>query len=196
MSPAGRPSVDVLCNGTIVRDGPRVVDASSTVTVVESGIGRIVVDTGSPLRLDRLTSVFASSGVGMDSIVAVINTHLHIDHCGGNDLFEGAVRYAHRLEEPPIGTAFVEDGSVLADGVTVLGTPGHTTGSITVLVEAERRYAICGDAIPTRSNYETMAPPAIHIDRRLAVESMDRILAWADIVVPGHDAPFEVRGKK
>lgn len=196
MRSADRPTVKVLCAGTIVRDGPRVLDACSTVTLVESGTSRVVVDTGSPMRLDRLTSAFAASGVRIDSIEAVVNTHMHMDHCGGNDLFEHSTRYAHRLEEPPVGTVLVEDGAAVVAGVTVMETPGHTAGSISVLVDAERRYALCGDAIPTQSNYETMAPPAIHIDRRLAVESMNRILAWADIVVPGHGSPFVVRGKK
>lgn len=196
MNVPGRPSVKVLCTGTIVRDGPAVVDASSTVTIVESDAGRVVVDTGSPMRLDRLTSAFEASDLPLDSIDAVVNTHMHMDHCGGNGLFEDAVLYAHRLEEPPIGTVFAEDGLSVMGGVGIMETPGHTAGCITVLVEAERRYAVCGDAIPTRSNYEAMAPPAIHIDRRLAVESMARILAWADVVVPGHDAPFQVRGKK
>jgi glyoxylase-like metal-dependent hydrolase (beta-lactamase superfamily II) len=74
-------------------------------------------------------------------------------------------------------------------------TPGHTSGSISVFVEGDRRYVMCGDAIPTRANYESMLPPAVHMDRKLALMSMDRILSWAEIVVPGHDPPFEVSEK-
>jgi hypothetical protein len=37
-----------------------------------------------------------------------------------------------------------------------------------------------------------MTPPAVHIDRRLAVSSLERVIGLADVVVPGHDPPFEV----
>jgi hypothetical protein len=38
-----------------------------------------------------------------------------------------------------------------------------------------------------------MTPPTINIDEKLAKDSMKRILKVADIVVPGHGAPFDVR---
>ena len=53
----------------------------------------------------------------------------------------------------------------------------------------------CGDALPTKSNYESMTPPAIHVYRRLAISSMERVIGLADVVVPGHDSPFETLRK-
>lgn len=131
-----------------------------------------------------------------DDVDTVVNTHLHIDHCGGNDLFPRAVFKAHGLENPTIGTLRVREGDIVAEKVSVMDTPGHTAGSVTVLVDAERRYAICGDAIPAKANYDAGVPPAAHVDSRLAIQSMIRILSWADVVIPGHDAPFDVARKK
>ncbi len=186
------PRVRVLREGHIVREDGAVVDASSTVTLVESGSKAILVDTGSVAELDRLESALKGASLRPDCIDTVLNTHLHMDHCGGNDLFMEAIFMAHSLERPPAATVRVSEGDVIAEGVSVMETPGHTEGCVTVLVEAELRYAVCGDAIPTRANYDARVPPALHVDRHLAVQSMNRILSWADVVVPGHDATFEV----
>lgn len=186
----------ILCEGDIVRDGNDIIDASSTVAVVESGDHVIVVDTGSPAKSDELRSALKAASLHPDSVETVANTHLHIDHCGGNDLFSKATFVAHGLENPPLGTVKVDEGYRIADDVSVIETPGHTAGSVTILIDAERRYAICGDAIPTKANYDAGVPPAIHIDHRLAAESMNRILSWAEVIIPGHDAPFEVVRKK
>ena len=190
------PEVRLVCEGCVAREGGRIIDASSTVTFVRAGDEHIIIDTGSPDRLEALKRGLDRLSLATTDVQTVVNTHLHIDHCGGNDIFTDAVEVAHSLESPPAGTRRVVEGARLSEGVVVAETPGHTSGSITVLVDAERRYAICGDAIPTRANYDSNTPPAIHIDRRLAVESMNRVLAWADVVVPGHDAPFLVVGKK
>ena len=156
----------------------------------------MIVDTGARSRMTELTEALAKADISPRDVDAVVNTHLHMDHCGCNDMFASARLFAHRLEEPPLGTVKVEEGSVLAGGVSVIETPGHTAGSISVLVRSDVDYLICGDALPTRANYESMSPPAVHIDRRLAISSMERVIETAEMVVPGHDAPFKVMGKK
>lgn len=155
----------------------------------------LVVDTGSPGRCAAVKQALRRARVDPRSVEYVVNTHLHIDHCGCNDLFESARYVAHPEERPPIGTMLVSDEHELLPGITLLPTPGHTLGSISVLVRSDRKYAICGDAIPTRENYEKCVPPFISADPRLARRSMEAILAWADVVVPGHGEPFEVVGK-
>jgi N-acyl homoserine lactone hydrolase len=188
--------VRVLHEGHIVREGARVLDASSTVTVISSGGSLIVVDTGSISLADELNAALAKADVLPEEVDVLVNTHLHMDHCGCNDMFVNARRYAHRLENPPIGTVSAEEGMEIGDAVSIIETPGHTRGSISVLVRSDADYIVCGDALPTKTNYETMSPPAINMDRRLAVSSMERIIHMADIVVPGHDAPFRVVRKK
>lgn len=190
------PRLRVLREGYLVRDGDSIVDASSSVVLVESTDLRVVVDTGSRADRDGLIGALESHGIGCSDVDVVVNTHLHSDHCGCNDLFPGARFYAHRLESPEARFLRPEDGAVLAPGVTVMETPGHTLGSISVLVEAGRRHAIAGDALPTRANHECHLPPRINVDPRLALASMDRLVSWAEVIVPGHDSPFDVIGKK
>lgn len=195
MSARERPVVRPVWSGYLVREGNSVVDASSSVTLVESEGQLIVVDTGSPADRARLVSTLKEFGVDPKSVDCVVNTHLHIDHCGCNELFEGARLFAHELESPPIGTVRVRQRTELAAGVELVPTPGHSPGSLSVFVEADEKVAICGDAIPTRVNYDKRVPPFINFDRKLAEKSMDVIGAWADLVIPGHDPPFRTVGK-
>jgi N-acyl homoserine lactone hydrolase len=84
-------------------------------------------------------------------VVAVINTHLHFDHCGGNVLFPGIPIHVQAREladararddytvrewvDPP-GVTYVEhDGDAeIAPGVVLFATPGHSDGHQSVLV--------------------------------------------------------------
>jgi len=63
---------------------------------------------------------------------------------------------------------------------------------MSVFVESDRKYAIVGDAIPTFENVRRWVPPGIVSDADDALRSMKKIVAYADVVVPGHDTPFEV----
>jgi N-acyl homoserine lactone hydrolase len=191
-----KPRVRLVRKGYVVREGGVVVDASSTVTLVEASGRQIIVDTGLARDCDKLMFDLRAMKVVPRDVDVVVNTHLHADHCGCNDLFPRALVYAHQLEEPPVGNTRISGAVTLVPGVEVVPTPGHTRGSVSVFVSAEKRYAICGDAIPQKANFETHVPPAIAFDRNLAIKSLDVIVEWAEVIVPGHDEPFVVPAKK
>lgn len=189
-------SVRVLLDGCLTRNGNTILDASSTVTMVVSSGKKVIVDTGSPMELGRLQEALRDARVDPDAVEIVVNTHLHLDHIGGNGLFRNARFYAHRLEFPPVGTTVVADELCLLPGVRLLPTPGHTAGSMSVMVHADRRYAICGDAIPTKANLDSGVPPLININPWLAIKSMEVLGSHADVIVPGHGPPFEVARRR
>jgi glyoxylase-like metal-dependent hydrolase (beta-lactamase superfamily II) len=191
-----RPKVTVLKDGTIVREGGRVVDASSSISLVEEGDLKMVVDTGLGRDLEFLIESLKKAALSPEEVTDVVNTHLHVDHVGCNDLFENARFVAHELEEPPVGTLKIKGPLELTPGVRVVPTPGHTLGSVSVFVSGERNWAIAGDAVPSKGNYEKHVPPSMNFDPRIALESLDVIIGWADAVVPGHDKPFDVLRKK
>ncbi len=190
------PRVRVVRSGSLVRENDVIVDASSSVTLVEAAGRKIIVDTGSPNESGKIQYDLKSLRVQPGEIDIVVNTHLHIDHCGCNELFANALVYAHKLEEPPIGSTRISGALTLLPGVEIVPTPGHTEGSLSVFVSAEKRYGICGDAIPTKANHDTHVPPFVAVDKNLATKSMEMILDWAQIVVPGHGEPFEVVRKR
>ena len=185
--------VVVLKSGSLLREGSDVKDSRSTVTLIDGGKKKIIVDTGFLGEDGVLIDALAARRLTPDDIDFVVNTHLHLDHCGCNLLFRQSTFYADKEENPPIHFRHTEDGKELIPGVKFMSTPGHTAGSVSVLAECDGvKYVIAGDAIPTVDNYKNKAPPSINIDRKLAVESMMRILKVADRVVPGHGPMFVV----
>ncbi len=203
------PRVSVLKSGSLIRDKfGSLLDARSSVTLITSGPRKIVVDTGLKGEDELIIKALARQGLEPEDIDTVVNTHTHPDHCGNNHLFSKAVRLCPG------------EGEAIASGVFAIATPGHTLDSISVVVEATESVAnmeaitnkeaianteatankaetanvivIAGDALPTLNNFLKGVPPALHVDRSLAISSMFRIIDIANIVVPGHDKPFSV----
>lgn len=184
--------LDVLTIGRIVRDGKTILEAHSSSTLVRNGNRKIVVDTSSAERKESILYSLEQLGILPEEIDTVVITHLHSDHLGNIDLFPNAKFMAHEKELPPPTWATLKGGEELITGVKVVHTPGHSPGSVSVFVEADRRYAITGDALPTKDNYVKNVPPGVHYDRDVAMQSIKRIVDYAQLVVPGHDFPFPV----
>ncbi|MCX6674467.1 MAG: MBL fold metallo-hydrolase [Methanothrix sp.] len=177
-------SVFLLKPGSIERDEcGRILDARSSVTLVMGGRHKIIVDSGQQGEEVTLCKALAKLCIKPGEIDCIVNTHSHSDHCGNNHLFSRAKVLA------------AKEGDVIAPGVWVLATPGHSMDSISIVVETEMVIVIAGDALPTLGNLQKKVPPALHVDRALAVASMQRIMALADFVVPGHDFPFSIKKK-
>lgn len=177
------PSTSVLKPGSLIRDSEgNLLDARSSVTLVTAGSRKIIVDTGIRGEEELIIKALSKRGLEPEDIDTIINTHHHSDHCGNNYLFTGA----RRLK--PV------EGETIAPGVQAIATPGHTVDSISVVADSEESgvIVIAGDALPTFNNFLKNVPPALHVDRDLAVSSMARIVEMADVVVPGHDKPFSL----
>ncbi|HEY3421028.1 MAG TPA: MBL fold metallo-hydrolase [Methanomassiliicoccales archaeon] len=184
--------VKVLCQGRIVREGKVILEAHSSVTVVTWPEHVMIVDSSDSEYRPRVIDALSANEIDPDQVDIVVNTHLHSDHCSNNDLFGYAIQMAHWMEGPDRRYVQVREDQELYPGITLVHTPGHTAGTMSVFVEAERRYAIVGDAIPTFENVRRWAPPGVISDGEAALRSMKKIVSFADVVVPGHDAPFEV----
>ena len=145
--------------------------------LVDTGVGRghDSIDKLYKQELVALTDALAAIGCAPSDIAAVINTHLHFDHCGENRLFAGVPIYVQAAEYEaaaaygytvPEWVQFVgakynqltgEDE--IATGVTVLPTPGHTPGHQSVLVETDGGLAvIAGHAAYTATEYADEEP--------------------------------------
>lgn len=192
-------SLDILVLGHLERNSDGSVVPSetwSTSTLIRTDDGHtIVVDTSMPYMRSPIRDAFKQiGGVFPDDVDMVVLTHTHPDHVGCNSLFRNARTYVRKEELSNVPDAIVVESDIeLAKGVRLVHTPGHTPGSMSVLVRSDRMYAVVGDAIPLRDNYLKNIPPKLNIDPSQAMESMKRICASADVVVPGHDKPFSLR---
>lgn len=173
--------------------------------------GMIVVDTGvgfgnefidalyTPTRTD-LDAALADHGVAIDEIVAVVNSHLHFDHCGQNPSLFGTTTafYSQRVEVdtvkaddhytdrhwalcPSIQQRVVNGDEEIADGVTILSTPGHTAGHQSVLIQSgDERVVIAGQLVWESGEIDAEIASAANVDaipelQRAAVDSIRRI---------------------
>jgi glyoxylase-like metal-dependent hydrolase (beta-lactamase superfamily II) len=192
-------SIDVLVLGYLERfeDGSvNLKETWSTSSLIRTDDGHvIVVDTSSDFMRSPIKSAFKQIGkIFPDDVDMVVLTHCHTDHIGNVSLFKNAAVYVHEGEECTIPNAkIVKEDTEIAKGVRLVHTPGHSDGSMSVFVEADRRYAIVGDAAPLKDNFTKRIIPALHTDAEAARASLEKIAEWADVIVPGHDKPFKVR---
>jgi len=164
-------------------------------------------------------SALAAIGVKPDSIDIVVLTHLHWDHCQNHHLFPNAtfmiqreeLRYAiaplpfhaSMYEAITIGMKplwfdispieLVDGDRQIAEGISLVHTPGHTPGYQTVLVETPQgKIAIAGCMVPTFENWpdseqDSYLPSSLYVDLEQYWKSMQRIDRLSDLVLPGHD---------
>jgi N-acyl homoserine lactone hydrolase len=151
-------------------------------------------------------------------IQMVILTHMHWDHTGALRFFKHCPvvvqREEHRFAfspdlylaspympnhlDPSLSYRLLDGDSVLADGVSVVKTPGHTPGHQSVLIRKSdgTAYIFAGDAVPLMENMRRKIPLSNTSSAKQCVESIYRIEHLAQItgaqVIPGHD--MEVYG--
>lgn len=187
--------LDILCIGFLERDADGgIAQAHSTSTLIRTGTRNIVVDVSTEYMWPAVKTSFRQIGIFPEDVDTVILTHTHSDHVGNLRRYPKAKVLVCGGGKTGIpGATVVEDDEFqVCPGVRIVRTPGHCTEECSVFVEADRRYVCAGDAVPLEANLREGKPPALNTDRRLAIESMDRIREYADVVIPGHGAPFVV----
>lgn len=178
-------SVDLLHAGYA---GDRV---ASSVVLVRDGEVRIVVDPGMVADRSRILDPLGALGVAPESVTHVFLSHHHPDHTINVALFPNAeVVDFHARYVGDRWLGHEGDGFRLGPSSQLWLTPGHTEEDASLIVEADDGvYAMThawwrADRTPEVDPY---AP-----DRAILAASRARILAIADIVIPGHGGQFRV----
>lgn len=87
---------------------------------------------------------------------------------------------------------YYEDEPDLPDSISLLSVPGHSIDSRAVLVQGRsRRLAAVGDALFHRDLWRGAAMGGIHYDENLFYQHARYLAGLSDIVVPGHDRPYD-----
>jgi len=157
-----------------------------------------------------------------DAIDAVIHTHLHNDHCENDCKCENASILVHqkeldRIHNPhPLDFRYLEDyildveenGQIqmiteakeVFPGISVLLTPAHTEGGLTILVDTPKgKAAITGFCVIMENFYPPkeiramdmdIIPPGTHVNVYESYDIMLKVKEVADILLPLHEPRF------
>jgi len=211
----------------MLTDPGTAVEIPVWAAAIEGAGQRIIVDTGirdpewvvstlGPCRQERdetMAGALAEIGWRPGDVDIVINTHLHYDHVGFNNLFPHArfligraeweaaqnpvptqrALYAPRewLLEPLcsfhyeiVGTDYTD----VAPGIRLIDTPGHSVGHQSVLVNTDEGVlGVVGDAVNIEENFTTSTPGGIHVSVTDALASTEKVRRSADAVLMAHD---------
>jgi N-acyl homoserine lactone hydrolase len=135
------------------------------------GTGSALIDRLYKPRRIELADALAEADASVREITAIVNTHLHFDHCGNNRLFPGvpifvqaaeleAARQAHYtipewVDFSGANYVPVRGGYSLSESVELLATPGHTPGHQSILVRSQGRVdIIVGQAAYTAAEFQ------------------------------------------
>ena len=207
------PSVEVLLHGQSLRTDSGSVGFCSTLLI--RGQKLTVVDTGHVGRRQPLLSALEAAGLEPADIDVAVMTHAHWDHAQNYDLFDNATTLIHEWElkyarnphpndwaTPRWTSAMldyldnveaVEEGYEIEPGVRIMHTPGHSPGSMGVLVETgEGTLAITGDSIHSAAVAVSRVALLVFWNEADARRSIDRVLESAEVIYPGHGRPFRM----
>ncbi|MGD9606571.1 MAG: N-acyl homoserine lactonase family protein [Leucobacter sp.] len=215
----GEVTIPVPCyliehpRGLVLFDTGIAVEAADDPLTVfsedELAFNHLVYETGH--RPDRQIE---SLGFSADRVTHVVMSHVHHDHSGGMRLFPGAQFYCGVDEMPhaywPVSTQrglfrrqdidavrdfswneIAADFDLFGDGsVTILTLPGHTPGSVGMMVRLPTRTVLLtGDAVHLHSAVDNLMPMPSDWSAVHAVQSIRKL----DLLRRTHEADLWIQ---
>jgi glyoxylase-like metal-dependent hydrolase (beta-lactamase superfamily II) len=193
---------------------PLLVQTDSDNILIDTGIGDLPEELSKyykPQRPETLEQTLSKQGLSPKDISLVINTHLHVDHCGNNQLFKNAkfivqeaeLTYAQNPDRFMKGGYFpqffeglnfktVAGDAEIIPGVSVILTSGHTPGHQAVVVDATdsvlgKRFIYCGDESPLEENLKKRNITGILYNQSKSLEALDRLRDMDAEFIYSHD---------
>ncbi len=198
--------IDLLFTG-LSAEADKFLFGTSTVALVRTAGELIIFDTGPYAYRPILQGRLRRAGIDPGTVSKVVLSHLHWDHAANADLFNNAEVCVHERElnaaeagrdrAIPEYTAralkklrirTVAGDMSLAPDAHIVELPGHTPGSIGLLVG---RQLLAGDAVGSAQE-AAAGRITSHVDAEQAAASLKKALAMSDTIYPGHDRPFRL----
>jgi glyoxylase-like metal-dependent hydrolase (beta-lactamase superfamily II) len=207
------PDIAVLLDGQPLRTRQGFVGFCSNVLI--EGSRKTLVDVGHVGRRGALEAALEARGLSASDIDCVVLTHAHWDHAQNLDVFPSAEVLIHPWERryaakphpndwatPAWSGSMIEhhdhvvevdEGYEIEPGVSIMHAPGHSPGSICVVVEdAAGCRIVTGDALQYARTALAGNNPVVFWDDEAATRSIHRVAGMADVIYPGHDRPFRL----
>jgi N-acyl homoserine lactone hydrolase len=140
------------------------VEVDGRWVLFDTGIGRPVPDLAEYKITTRpIGEALLEAAVPVERIEAIVNCHLHFDHCGQNAGFAGVPIFAQTAEwaaahEPDYTILewvdfegadyrFIDGAAHLLTSVSIVPTPGHTPGHQSLVIDSpDERIVLVGQA--------------------------------------------------
>lgn len=180
----------------------------------------LLVDAGTGKNFEWIKQKLEGFNMKLPNLDILINTHCHFDHAGGdsdflkisgcklmasepaaNALRKGdekttlAENFGEKMEPLEI-SRILQDGSLIKIGettLTVLSTPGHTRGSIS-LYEPKERALFSGDAVFRGGIGRTDLPSS---QPEVMKETLEKLMEMdIEKLYPGHGPVAEKNGNR
>jgi len=164
----------------------------------------------------------AKFGLKPEDIDIVIHTHLHNDHCENDYKCTNAKFFVHEKElesihnPHPLDYRYLEDyieeieennqieiikkDCEIVPGISVMHTPVHTKGGLSVIIETEKGTAVITGFCVIKENFfppkeikaleMDVIPPGTIVNTYDAYDIMVKIKEMADIILPLHEPEF------
>ncbi len=156
-----------------------VITGSSDVLLIDTGVGEgneYIERVFEPHRTP-IAEELARFGLETTDVNLLVNSHLHFDHCGNNQLFPSAEIFVQsnelaiaRTPRYTVAEWFDYDGArinavsgdrEISAGIRLLSSPGHTPGHQSVLVETVNgNVLVAAQAAYTADEYRRGGDPA------------------------------------
>ena len=185
-------------------------------TYVIKGSPGIIIDPGSPGYLTPLVSSMKKDGIDPSDIGIIVNTHLHIDHCGANEAFKelsGAKIAFHPVQKKNYQMVVVDgmrllgmepvwftedyllDDSRLTSGnieLELIQSPGHSPDCVCFYLRKDKML-ICGDVLFEMNTGRVDLPGGDADDLRKSIEALSQL--DIELLLPGHMGVVAGAGK-
>jgi glyoxylase-like metal-dependent hydrolase (beta-lactamase superfamily II) len=182
-APAARSArIDVLLRGSLE---PTV---RSTCTLVRDGDLVAVIDPGLAPSQAAILDPLSALGLAAEDVTAVILSHHHPDHTINAALFPAAAVHDHWAVYRGDDWESREcEGAELSASVRLIRTPGHSAEDLSTLIGTPDGIAVATHLWWT---VDGPADDPYAADREVRRQSRERVLGLADLIIPGHGAPF------
>jgi hydroxyacylglutathione hydrolase len=176
-------------------------------TYVIKGSPGIIIDPGSPEFITSRVEALKRDGISPADIGLIVNTHLHIDHCGANEAFKalsGAQIALHPVQkqnyrlvvvdgarlfgiEPAEFTEdyLLDNSRLIYSGIELelIPSPGHSPDCV-CFYDRKHQVLICGDVLFEMNTGRVDLPGGDADNLKISIEALSRL--DIELLLPGH----------